>query len=111
MDNFISDESWEEELFLFLYLCGEDDKEFMSVPPERRKTEDYVRLIALAAVFGFHRVVLRVMREAEKRSADIFSVMESLDGDLPRVRGWAEAFIAGVQDEKVRALMREEWQK
>ena len=111
MEDFMSDESLEEELFLFLYLCGEDDKKFMSVSPERRKTEDYVRLIALAAVFGFRRVILRVAQEAEDCGVDVFPAVEGLNGDLPRVRGWVDAFITGVQDEKVRALMREEWQK
>lgn len=43
-------ERFSRETEAFLMLCGEDDRKFFSIFKKKRKTEDYARLITVAAV-------------------------------------------------------------
>lgn len=111
MKDFFDKQEWDNEILTFFVLCSPEDVAFMSTPAKKRKAEDYVRLMTLALVFGFRRVSMRVLQEAEEKGADIFPALERAEKDFSLVRGWVEAFIANVQDGELRAFVREEWEK
>lgn len=111
MKDFFDAQEWDNEILTFLTLCSPEDAAFMSTPAGERRVEDYVRLMTLALVFGFRRVSMRVLQEAEEKGADIFPALERAEKDFPLVSGWVDAFIANVQDGELRGLLRGEWEK
>lgn len=54
-----------EELELFLRMCSEQDRKFIDVPRKKRKSEDYARLMMIANVFGFYKILLLLAAQDE----------------------------------------------
>ena len=103
MKDFFDKQEWDNEILTFLVLCSPEDAAFMSTPAKKRKAEDYVRLMTLALVFGFRRVSMRVLQEAEEKGADIAGAGGKGFFARPRVGGGVHRKRAGRGTARVRA--------
>lgn len=111
MDNLNDENVADAEITMFLLMCSEKDREFLTVPKGERKEKDYVRLMLTALIFGLKAPFLRLLREAEKAGADILPELEARAKDFPAVRKWVEEFLAAVPDGKMRDYCRNLWQE
>lgn len=101
----------ERDFEFFKILCGERDRELLNGSAERG-TEDFVRLVFLAAAFGFPGAVARLMDQAAfaGRAEEIKERLARAGEDFDAVDGWAEAFVSGIGIFRLRQLCGWLWQ-
>ena len=104
------EKAFKKEFIASLFLCGEQDKKFFSLPPKKRRMDDFVRLGCISMIYGFRRVFLHIAAVAEKREDEFLQAIDRAETDFPCIKRWVEEFIDRVPDEKARALTREEWE-
>lgn len=99
-------ERFSRETEAFLMLCGEDDRKFFSIFKKKRKTEDYARLITVAAVLCLRGAVMKITKMAERtgRLAAMIQMLEIEGKKYENICRWMEDFIAKIGD---AALQRE----
>ena len=109
--NPFSEEEWEADITRFLMLCSKEDAQFMSLPKNKRKAEDYVRLMVITLTFGFRCAFMRILGEAEHCKVNIFGELGDVMKDRVRICGWIEEFIAAIPHDDLREIVRDEWEK
>lgn len=83
-------EKQKNDTIYFLCLCGKKDREFLRIPDRERKTDDYVRLMCISLIFGFHYPAMRLLRESEdqKRVKAVLARLSEIESDYGLLRGW-----------------------
>lgn len=101
----------EREIGYFLFMCGEEDANFFSVPDRKRKTDDYVRLMLIALVFNLPAPMMRILKEAEekKRDKEVLKRMEELKDDRAVIVGWVDEFVEKIRNEEVKEIALQYW--
>jgi len=104
-------EKQKNDAIWFLCLCGEKDREFLRIPDRERKTDDYVRLMCISLIFGFHYPAMRLLRESEdqKRVKAVLARLSEVEGDYGLLASWMDSFISEIQIPGLRRLAAECW--
>lgn len=104
---------YEREIGYFLFMCGEEDANFFSVPDKKRKTDDYVRLMLIAVAFNLNAPMLRILREAEdrKRDKEVLKRLEELKDDRAVIVGWVDEFVEKIRNEEVKEIALQYWKE
>lgn len=111
MDNLKDENVADAEITMFLLMCSEKDREFLTVPEGEREEKDYVRLMLTALIFGLKAPFLRLLREAEKNGADILPELKIKAKDFSAVREWMEDFIAAMPEGELRDYCQNVWRE
>lgn len=104
---------YEREIGYFLFMCGEEDANFFSVPDKKRKTDDYVRLMLIAVAFNLPAPMMRILREAEdrKRAEEVLKRLEELKDDRAVIVGWVDEFVEKIRNEEVKEIALQYWKE
>lgn len=104
---------FDEEAEIFLALCGEEDREFFSLPPRKRKPEDYARLSTVAAVLRLRGAVMKIIKTAEtaRRTNAVMKALEAEGKKYENICRWTEDFIVKIEDADLRRETEAMWRK
>ena len=98
------------ELEQFLFLCGKKDAKILLTQTERNYSNDHLRLACICMVFGYKRILLKIIALAEKNRNNLFNGLENLNGNFVQLDEWVTDFIKNINFVEAHEIAREFWQ-
>lgn len=82
--------SFENEVMIFLSMCSDEDRKFMEIPRKMRTVEQYARLLTISFYLGFKKVFCMLLGEAEKSklSGKVTERLGELRKEGPTAKRW-----------------------
>lgn len=100
----------EEEIKQFLFLCEKKDAHILLSQTKKNYSTEYLRLACLCMVFGYKKILLKIVALAEKSIDDFFKGLDNLNGNFAQIDKWVTEFIKNIDLVEVRELACEFWQ-
>ena len=100
----------ENELTQFLFLCGTKDAQLLLSQTENEYSVEHIRLACICMVFGYKKLLLKIIALAEKNIDDFLKGFDSLNDSFAQIDVWINDFIENINLLEARNLTREFWQ-
>lgn len=98
-----------EEFVIFYSICGEGDQAFFDAPHNKRKTDDYARLMYIALVFGFNKLALQIIAKA-KDTDNVLRCLDTVSKDAPTIMKWFDDFVEDIPIPEFKKIAADTWE-
>lgn len=99
----------ENEFTQFLFLCGEADGKILISKAKKSNIKEFVRLACLAIVFGYKKILMKIIAHTQKFFNEFMKGLEKVDENFYKIDEWTTEFINNIPTPDAQKLVRDFW--
>ncbi len=99
----------ENELTQFLFLCGKKNGKILMSKAKRNDVDEYVRLACIAIVFGYKKLLLKIIAHTQKFFDEFMKGLKNIGGNFFKIDEWTTEFINNIATPDAQKLARDFW--